>query len=173
MSLPILYDMFYENIRPLPLQTFSLIISPSAQPHIPSIALSSLCQLHLRRLLQTSAPAPRTENDELNQETLEDCFLPFSANTSSVEDNAKVSLLIETLFRLFSLSCDVEPSPTLTAAVEQGIAARQAKTKRDRRKKFGGLKDREDDRNRVWLNMSAKRIRFLLKALEMKALRQK
>jgi hypothetical protein len=96
--------------------------------------------------------------DELSQENLERCFLPATANTSSTEDNAKVSLLVETLFRLFVTSCGAENSPELAAAVESGIIAREKKCN-DRRKKAGWAKN---DANMIWLNASATRIRYLL-----------
>ena len=90
---------------------------------------------------------------------LERCFLPFSANTSSVEDNAKVSLLIETLFRLLAIHGGIECTEELVAAVEKGIKAREKKCTGTRRKKSGSSKDDED---MYWLNASAERMRLLL-----------
>jgi hypothetical protein len=84
--------------------------------------------------------------------------LPATANTSSTEDNAKVSLLVETLFRLFVTTCGADYSPELEEAVERGIAAREKKCN-DRRKKAGWARN---DANMVWLNASTRRIRYLL-----------
>jgi hypothetical protein len=90
---------------------------------------------------------------------LERCFLPFSANTSSVEDNAKVSLLVETLFRLLATHGGIECTAELVAAVDKGIKAREKKCTGTRRKKSGSSKD---DEGMYWLNASAERMRLLL-----------
>ncbi len=90
---------------------------------------------------------------------LERCFLPFAANTSSVEDNAKVSLLVETLFRLLATHGGIEYTPELMVAVEKGVNAREKKCKGTRKKKFGSSKDDED---MYWLKSSAVRMNLLL-----------
>ena len=65
----------------------------------------SLIQLMLLKYLPPDAPNPRTISnasridDEMDQEVIEKCYLPFSASTSSTEENAKVSLLAENVFR--------------------------------------------------------------------------
>jgi hypothetical protein len=90
---------------------------------------------------------------------LERCFLPFAANTSSVEDNAKVSLLVETLFRLLATHGGIEYTPEIIAAIENGIKAREKKCTGTRKKKSASTKDGED---MIWLNASAERMRLLL-----------
>ena len=155
-----LYSIFWEILNPLPLPMFSLFLSMSARPHLPDEALSSLAQLHLLRLLPSGTRTPPT--DELSQENLERCFLPATGNTSSTEDNAKVSLLVETLFRLFVTTCGAENSPELAAAVEGGIVAREKKCN-DRRKKAGWAKN---DANMILLNASARRIRLVLQFIQ-------
>lgn len=126
-------------------------------PHLPLVALSSIVQAHLSQLLPWSAPRP--DDDSLNQENLERCFLPFAANTSSVEDNAKVSVLIETLFRLLATHGGIEYTAELMAAVDKGIKAREKKCTGTRKKKSGSAKDEED---MYWLNASAERMKLLL-----------
>lgn len=133
-------------------------MSPSSLPYFNSTALSSLSQSFLNRLLPHSTPAAPT--DDLTQRNLEQCFLPFAANNSSVEDNAKVSILVETLFRLFTLNCDEDSTPTLAAAVEKGIAAREAKCTSKRR----GIVKADGDM--LWLKASADRISFLLQFIQ-------
>jgi hypothetical protein len=130
------------------------------------MALSSLIQLHLTRLFPTSVPSSPAENEELTQDILEECFLPFAANTSSIVDNAKVSIMIETLFKLFALECDVELTEELIDAVDKGIAAREAKII-DRRKKRGA-KNKEEEEARLDLKASGQRIKWLLQAIERK-----
>lgn len=117
----------------------------------------SVCQLLLLRLLPANAPAPRTvisrDEDEISQIVLEKCFLPFAANTSSVQDNVKASILIENMLRLFLKGCECDYTPTLAAALEKGILAREHKVKGDKRR---------TDEDMVWLKASGERLRMLL-----------
>jgi len=72
---------------------------------LPTDVYVSLIQLTLLRYLPSTAPNPRTISnasridDEMDQEVIEKCYLPFCASTSSTEDNAKLSLLAENVFR--------------------------------------------------------------------------
>jgi len=152
-----LYKIYVEVIKPLPLPAFALFVSPSAIPHLPLVALSSIVQAHLSQLLPWGAPRPN--DDVLTQVNLECCFLPFAANTSSIEDNAKVSLLVETLFRLLATYGGIEYTPELIAAIDIGIKAREKKCTGTRKKKSGSAKD---DEGMIWLNASAERMRLLL-----------
>lgn len=117
----------------------------------------SISQLLLLRLLPGNAPAPTTvidrAEDEVSQIVLEKCFLPFAASTSSVHDNAKASILIENMLRLFLKSCECEYTASLAAALEKGILARENKVKGDKRKKDGDM---------MWLKASGERLRMLL-----------
>lgn len=156
--------MFFEYISALPLPAFSLFVSPT--PHLLNTALSSLVQVLLIRLLPNSTPTP--DNDEISQEILETCYLPFTASTSSIEDNAKVSILVETLFRLFIAACPMTATPSLTTAIEKGIEARQARTIDKRRKKAVGAKAKDEAAQRFWLDSSAERLRNLLHFIKIK-----
>jgi hypothetical protein len=152
-----LYTIYHEMITPLPLPLFSLLMSPASRPYLPDPALSSLAQAQLLRLLPKEAPEPAT--DELSQENLEGCFLPFAAATSSIEDNAKVSILVETLLRLFVTNCDVSLTKEFVDAVERGVGAREAKC---RVLKRGKARSGED---MLWLRKSGERIGFLVEVL--------
>jgi len=72
---------------------------------LPTEVYVSLIQLTLLRYLPPNAPSPRTISnasrvgDEMDQEVIEKCYLPFCASTSSTEDNAKLSILAENVFR--------------------------------------------------------------------------
>ena len=168
-----LYSIYYEYISSLLLPEFFHFIS-AASTHLPSPALSSLCQLLLCRLLPNSAPRPST--DELTQDLLEHYFLPYAAHSSSVEENAKVSLLLETLFRLIvtvttisnkEYTVSIKPSSNLAMAIEKGISAREAKSA-SRKKKSGGQTNKEDEYRRSYLDSSSARIRFLLQLVQSK-----
>ncbi len=130
----------------------------------------SLTQLLLLRFLPLSAPRPESvvdrENDDLSQEVLERCFLPFPANTSSIVDNAKVSVLVEIQFRQFLKSCRCYHTPSLDGAIEKGILARENKIKGDKRRKDSGLVTKDEENNREWLRASGERLRSLLSWVE-------
>ncbi|TAQ85119.1 hypothetical protein B7494_g6544 [Chlorociboria aeruginascens] len=154
-----LYEIFWDCIKSLPLPLFSHFVSPSRSNPLPTVALVSLVQLAATRLLSTSAHRPQQENDDLSQDILETCYLPFSANTSSVEDNAKLSVLVEMIFRLLLQSCPLYHTPNLEEAVEKGIAAREFKVRKKR--------DEETEQDRAWLKGSSQRLRGLLACVEM------
>lgn len=131
----------------------------------------SLSQFLLLRLLPNTAPRPQNVSgrvtDDLDQEILEKCFLPFSAATSAIDDNARVSILVESIFRMFLLEgFTIYRKPSLTAAIEKGIKARESKTKGDRRKRDNRALRKEEERDRVWLRASGERLKSLLAGLE-------
>jgi hypothetical protein len=129
-----------------------------------------MTQLVLLRLLPIIAPRPqdvsKDDNDSITQDTLEQCFLPFSAQTFSVSENAKVSILAEYLLRLLFKKGLVCHSPTLDAAVEQGIIARESKAKGDKRKRDTVTRKKADENDLAFLKASGQRLRSLLSWIE-------
>ena len=140
-----LYDLYLEHIRHQPVPTFSLIISPTGLRHFTIEAASSLTQFILRTLISASAPAP--PDDRLDQDILEECYLPFAANKATMVDNAKVSICVETLVRLLDryTSTGLEWTVELQAAMEKGVEERMKKA-------------RKMDVETGWLEGSARRI---------------
>ncbi|KAK5164862.1 uncharacterized protein LTR77_009526 [Saxophila tyrrhenica] len=130
-----LFDLFTEFLRPLPLPIFQTFVLP-AKPWLGPNSHASLCQMLLRPLLSTTAPA--YNKNALTQSEFEAYYAPYAANSSGVGDNAKVGLLVEGLLRLLWGSGSLEVSPALKEAVEEGIAARREKAVWDGRKKVGG-----------------------------------
>ncbi len=146
-----LYDIYLEHIRPLPLPTFFLIMSPSSLSLFTPAAASSLTQFILRSIIASSAPLP--PKDDLEQDILERSYLPYAANTGSIADNAKVSICVETLLRLLDKHIGLVWSEGLQSAMEAGIEVREIKAKK-------GTKKKQDvEVNRMWLRASAERIR--------------
>ncbi|KAL8928566.1 MAG: hypothetical protein Q9208_001800 [Pyrenodesmia sp. 3 TL-2023] len=158
-----LYDIYFEHIRPLPLPQFFLFVSPSSMHYFHSAAASSFLQILLRSLVASSAPLHRT--DDVRQETMERCYLPYPANTASISDNAKVSLCVETLLRLLQSHVGLVWSESLQEKVEQGIQAREQKGKKAGKGKGRGKASGEED-ERMWLRGSAGRIRGLVELVK-------
>ncbi|KAE8453355.1 hypothetical protein EG329_010216 [Mollisiaceae sp. DMI_Dod_QoI] len=164
------YDAIFFQVKQFPLPAFSLFLSPSSSSQFPTEVVVSLTQLLLLRLLPSSAPRPQsvtnTDNDELTQDVLERCYLPFQASTFSVSDNAKVSILVESLLRLLFRKNLVCHTPGLDAAVETGIAARRSKAKGDKRRRDNGSKSKDEENDMACLNASGQRLRSLLSWIE-------
>lgn len=144
------------NAKPLPLPAFSLLFSPSALSAFPSEVFVSFARLTLARLSPSATPERDAEG--ITQEILERWVLPCKAATSSTADNARVSVLAESLFRLYLKSCGARHTPELNAAVEAGVRAREAKAKIDRRRRDSSA----DEKDREWLTASAHRLRTLV-----------
>lgn len=157
--LPNLFDLICENIRPLPLPTFFALMSPIQLAHFPPRTAIALTKFLLNSLIAASAPMP-TDEYPFSQETLELCYIPYTANTSSIADNAKVSLLIEALLRIVDRHKGLSWTPRLQDAVDEGIPAREKKAKTAARKRDRNSASGGDER--LWLTASAARIRSVV-----------
>lgn len=170
------YDVISSCVKPLPLPAFSLLLSPSRSSQLLDLAIVSLSQFLLLSFLPNSAPRPQTvsglNDDSISADILERCFLPFCATTSSTSENAKVSILVENLFRLYIKSCGCYHRPSLDAAIETGILARENKIRGDKRRKENGTRHKEES-ERVWLNASGERLRSLLSLVKGKDIKTK
>jgi hypothetical protein len=160
------YDVISSCVKPLPLPAFSLLLSPSRSSQLLDVVIVSLSQFLLLSFLPNSAPRPQIvsgkDGDSILPDILERCFLPFCATTSSTSENAKVSILVENLFRLYIKSCGCYHRASLDAAIEKGILARENKIRGDKRRKEIGTRHIEEESERVWLNASGERLRSLL-----------
>jgi len=156
-----LYDTYVEHIRSLPIPAFFLIVSPSNLRHFTPSAASTLTQSILRSLIAASALLP--SSDDISQETLENFFLPFAANTTSIVDNTKVSLCVETLLRLVNTHAEFKWTPKLHEAAEIGIKARFTKAKKKQTKRGT---DADGNCGAMWLTASAERIRMVVAMAE-------
>jgi hypothetical protein len=161
MQVEELYTLFVESIRPLPLPAFQLIVLPSIfdtfsqNPHI------TLCELLLQRMLESAAPNTR-EDTFLTQRKMEEFYLPYAANKTTHVDNAKVSLLLESMLRHFSMAGSLQPKPALREALEAGITARSEKAASGPHK--GSRND--DGVALAWLEESGERMRDIVNRLE-------
>jgi hypothetical protein len=131
----------------------------------------SMTLLVLKLLLPNNAPSPHlvtnTSRDDITQEVLEKCFLPFPASTSSTDENAKVSILVESCFRLYLRNSRCWHTPDLDEAIEKGIVARENKIKGEKKPRDPGARKRQE-MAREWLKASGERLRSLLAFVEVK-----
>lgn len=156
-----LFDLSTEFIKPLPLAVFQQFVLPS-KAYLDIHAASSLSQTLLRPLLANTAPA--YDANALTQTDFDNHYAGFAANVTSVIDNAKVSLLVESLLRLLWQHGDLIDSRVTCNRVELGIAERRTKASWDGRRKTG-VKALEEEQALQVLTASSKRMMQILDML--------
>ncbi|RAL01151.1 uncharacterized protein BO80DRAFT_71232 [Aspergillus ibericus CBS 121593] len=159
-SLEDLYHLFAENIRHLPLPVFQAFISPSTLPYFSPAAKTTLCEFLLFRMRETAAPD--TDEEYLNQDKLERCFLPYMASTTSLADNAKISITLESLIILLADSNMLRVTPELRDAVARGTQRRVLRARGDARKSGQEAQQWADDLEMTWLLESGERLVLLV-----------
>ncbi|KAI9166825.1 hypothetical protein HJFPF1_02940 [Paramyrothecium foliicola] len=167
-----LYDDFAAAVKLLPLRTFSLIVTQRQSPFVAENHITVMKELfHL--FLPLSYKDPRKIDKEADLEgkltalMLEHCYAPYPANTAGFEDNAKLSLLVESAMQMLWSNDLLEYSSSFAQAMETGIKAREQKAKKKRTGK--GRSDAGDRVAEEVLTNSAKRIRTLLQVVEASA----
>ncbi|QSZ35888.1 hypothetical protein DSL72_007010 [Monilinia vaccinii-corymbosi] len=164
------YNLLAEFTAALPIPSFSLLLNISLSSPFPSVVLISLMQRLCSRYLPQSTPHPRAIEDStadlITQRILERCFLPWCPMTSSVDDNAKYSILVENLFRLFLTDCNASHTPELYDAIERGISAREKMCQTDGRRRVDSPTRKEEEVARTFLDASSRRLRSLLDWVE-------
>ncbi|KAF2169365.1 hypothetical protein M409DRAFT_65050 [Zasmidium cellare ATCC 36951] len=156
MDIDELFSLFTEFLRPLPLaifQHFAMPLTPFLSPKYSA----TLTEMLFRPLLGTN-----NGNGWVDQNAFENDFAPHAAITTLAVDNAKVSLLVESLLRaLWNANILSGDGVSLRESVERGIAAREDKVAFDGRKKTG-RNGFLDEQARTTLRCSAERMRVLL-----------
>lgn len=153
-----LYHMFVENIRPLPLPIFQAIVSPYVLPGFCPATQSTLCEKLIWEMIESAAPG--SEELYLTQAKLEQCFLPFGAATPSAADNAKISILLESMVILLANDNTLSLSPSLREALMQGIQVRADKAQEEIRRNQNSRK--MEPLEWSWLLESGERLILLL-----------
>jgi hypothetical protein len=156
-----LFTLFIEFIRPLPVPAFQLLVLPSLFPAFSEDAHLTLCELLLQRMLEAAAPNTHSER-YLTQSKMEKFYLPYAANKASHVDNAKVSLLLESMLRCFFRAGSLQQTPELRKALEAGIEARRRKARNDSQ----GMGKNDDGVAWAWLTESGERMRDIVSRLE-------
>ncbi|KAI0527719.1 hypothetical protein F5B22DRAFT_632334 [Xylaria bambusicola] len=141
-----LYKRFEQKVKELPLPIFSSFINHATSMLRVDQQIEML-QGVLFLFLPPGALSPRKvdrerfEDGGISPAILERCFLPYPANTIEVEDNVKMSLLLENLLMLVWRHIDDGDgeecfSENLTRAARTGIEARRDKI--NKKKTRGG-----------------------------------
>lgn len=98
----------------------------------------------------------------MSQAEFEKHFLPFSANYTNFVENARVGLLVESLLRLLIRHTEVKVTSGFKKLLEEGIKARESKARFGARK-FVGAKEAEEEKAVKILELSAKRMRVIVR----------
>lgn len=168
MKLADLYEKTVEKVAQLPVAAFEAFLAPHNSPleEGPRVAL---IRLLLPRLLPSSIPQPHNvdpEADRLERTSnriIERCYLPFAYRTA--ENNARLSLAIEALFRIMWSKGRIQWSRTLQQAVEKGVKARHDKSL----PKKNSRKDDDESVARGTLRASGARLLSLAGVLKLQA----
>lgn len=186
-----LLDLYVEFMRPLPLAVFSFFVMPSMPPTTVSpndagkernhrhhhFSHDRLTYLH-RNLLIPILAAPSLPKDSvpLTARLLATAYLPFAANSTSVADNARASLVLEALLKgLWKpggggggvAGGGAQGLAELRRAVVVGIEARRVKAAGTAKRRKGGKGGEEREREeREWLEFSGARMLVVLDMLE-------
>ncbi|KAM0346947.1 hypothetical protein ACHAPU_005287, partial [Fusarium lateritium] len=164
-----LYEEYTASLKLLPLSTFTLFACQRPNALLSEAHITITKEL-FDLLLPSSYKSPCKVDPEGDAEgcltlpMLEQCFVPHPANTVALEDNAKLSLVVEDAIQLL-WACDLMVySKKFEVAVEKGITARETKAKKRRTGKVKG--DEMDVLAQEILANSAERIRVLLEVLK-------
>lgn len=161
-----LYELFAASLKVIPLEFFAVIMAHHATELPVDI---TICKELFHLLLPASYKDPSKidpANDaegNISSLMMEHCYMPYPANTISIEDNARLSLVVEKALLLL-LSCDeLEYTDSFRDAACTGIEARNTKVQK---KRTGKAKpDAEDVSAQNTLTSSGERLRILMGAL--------
>lgn len=148
-------QLLAEFIRPLSVDVFSQLVLP-LKPYLSQYGSKSLDEALCKILVGSCAPSSSNASDP--RIVFEMHYALQSASNNTAADNAKVSLVIESMLRgLWTQLCMSPPSQTVLQALEAGVAARSRKVAESNKK--NGRKQAVDHAARLCLDQSTLRIR--------------
>lgn len=165
-----LYQDFAASLKLVPLSVFALIVSQRRNPLQPETHITLLKELFYLLLPGSYKNPGKVDPDgsaegALTRPMMEQCFAIHAANTVAPDDNAKLSLVVESALQLLWTADMLEgDTSSLVRAVEKGIKAREAKVKKKRTAK-AKTTDLDDDYSLEILGNSTLRIHQLLELL--------
>lgn len=175
ITLSELYGGFADKIAHLPAPVLSRFIPSHTSPLEHSYTVALIHEL-LPFFLPSSTPNPHrvdpdaAERNAVSQRIMVKCYLPFAYK--SIENNAKLSLLFETLYRILWRSGVMKWEEELQEAVERGVEARQKTMKNPRQSKTVKKNVRKEDPDagaKDCLRASGSRLLALTKLLKLQS----
>jgi hypothetical protein len=154
------FDLLTEFIRSLPLAIFTQFVLP-VTPYLGPHSQASLCQDLLRPIISSEAPIYRSHT--MTQADFEKHFLPYASNYANYVENARVSMLVESLLRSIFKHAVLKVHDGLKKKLEQGIKAREDKAKSGVRK-LVGVREAEEEKAIKLLAFSTARMRSVVQA---------
>jgi hypothetical protein len=168
-----LYEELAEGLRLLPLPAFALIVTQRSNALLRETHVTFLKAL-FHHLLPPRYKSPFTVDPDgeqagaLTNVMLARCYALHAANNTSADDNAKLSIAVESALQLIWATNSVgdhDQLKELVAAVETGITARENKVKR-KRKNGKDMTDLADTTAHDMLSNSSERLRMLLDVIQ-------
>lgn len=156
--------MFVEKLSQLPLPAFARFVAGHDSP-LETECLVAIIRTLLPPLLPSNSPktwkvdADAEDSQSVSHSILERCYLPFAFRTA--DNNARISIAVETLFRLMWAADCIQWTPSLHKAVVKGIEARNSKSMPKK-----GRKDDGELAARDMLRASANRLLALSEILK-------
>lgn len=163
-----LYEDFIDGLKLLSPAMFSLLLTQRANPLRPETHATIIKGLFDLLLPSSHKRAHKVDPEAdaqglLTKEMLEQCYVIHAANTVALEDNAKLSLVVENAIHLLWQCGGLVYAESLAKAVEKGIEARAAKGKKKRTHK--ARPEPSEALAQDILNDSADRIRLMMEAM--------
>ncbi|PHH86452.1 hypothetical protein CDD83_10220 [Cordyceps sp. RAO-2017] len=164
-----LYEDFSAAVKLLPLPVFALFVTQRESPLLPETHVTMTKELFHLLLPSRYRDPGKVDPDgdatgSLTMPMLEHCYVSWHANTVGLEDNAKLSLVVENAMQLLWVCDMLRYTPAFADAAVRGVEAREAKA---RKKRTGRTRvDAGDALAQEVLAASADRIRVLLRVLE-------
>lgn len=156
VSLEDLHEQFALAIKTLPLPLFTAMLEPTSNPMAQpldttsdpaaptesyAVLLKELLVLFLPPKFRDPARVDSSADREgrITQRMAEKCFVGYAADGASMEDNAKLSVLVENVLMYLFERGELEVTKGMREAVEAGVEARgrKAKVKKRRGKEVG------------------------------------
>jgi hypothetical protein len=175
-----LYAELAETMRHLPLSMFEALVMPDRNPIYGTLGYVCVergdLSFLLRELLHWFLPASYLKPGEvdaqvdaaelLTWELLQRCYLPHAASSASVEENAKLGVLLEKAVLLLFEEPDkkIRDRTGLQEAIAKGVEARErrAKVRRGR----NGRVEPQEEAAKERLERSGRMLRMILSHLE-------
>ncbi|KAK5957426.1 hypothetical protein OHC33_001800 [Knufia fluminis] len=163
-----LYTLFVEFIRPLPLPVFQQFILPSKSKGLKPESRMALCEFLLQRTLDSDHTSKVSTFEPMTLDRLVQQYLPYASGKNSIEFQAKVSILLESVLRQLAKDNNIasHQKDDLLDVLEEGIETREAKANNIRgSSKYKKAANKDEEFAVAILQESGKRMKFVVEHL--------